>query len=272
MNKPKFFDIHAHVNFPDFDKDRDEVIKRALDAGVWMINVGTDYESSKKAVEIAEKYQEGVYASVGLHPNDANLAVSPPSGGETAKLRELARHPKVVAIGECGLDFKSQKSNLKSQIELFKKQIELAVEMDKPLMIHCREAHDDLINILTIYYSLLSTRHNGNIHFFSGTWEQAQKYFNLGFTISFAGVITFQTTYDVGRITDIVSQAPLDKIMIETDAPFVAPVPYRGKRNEPLYVRKIAKKMAEIRGLSYEETAKITTGNALRFFLKDANL
>ncbi len=260
---PKLFDIHTHVNFPDFDKDRDKVIKRALDAGIWMINIGSDFESSKKAVEIAEKYNEGVYAAVGLHPNDNKKEIF-----SIEKYKELAKHPKVVAIGECGIDlFRQNKNDFLRQEKIFNQQIELALELDKPLMIHCREAHDDLINILTTYYSLHSTRHNGNIHFFSGTLEQAQKYFDLGFTISFAGVVTFSRDYD-----EIIKKAPLDKIMIETDAPFVAPLPYRGKRNEPLYVQEIAKRMAEIRGLSYEELAKITTENALRLFIRNVNL
>ncbi|MBU2109823.1 TatD family hydrolase [Patescibacteria group bacterium] len=262
---PKLFDIHAHVNFKEFDSDREEVIKRALDNGIWIINVGSDYESSKKAVEIADAYA-GVYAAVGIHPTEA---VKPPLGGFTAKLKELAKHPKVVAIGECGLDlYRRKKSDLERQKEIFIKQIEMALELNKPLMIHCRDAHDDLINILATYYSLLSTRHNGNIHFFSGTWEQAQKYFDLGFSISFTGVLT----YDVGRITDIVSRAPVDKIMVETDTPFVAPLPRRGQRNEPFYVQEVAKKMAEIRGISYEELAKITTQNALRLFFRDASV
>jgi len=273
---PKLFDIHAHVNFKEFDSDREEVIKRALDNGIWIINVGSDYESSKKAVEIADAYA-GVYAAVGIHPTEA---VKPPLGGFTAKLKELAKHPKVVAIGECGLDlYRRKKSDLERQKEIFIKQIEIALELNKPLMIHCRDAHDDLINILATYYSLLSTRHNGNIHFFSGTWEQAQKYFDLGFSISFTGSLTYQTTYDVvctndivSRLAEVVKNAPLDKIMVETDTPFVAPLPRRGQRNEPFYVQEVAKKMAEIRGISYEKVAKATTINALKLFLNRASI
>lgn len=259
--KPNFFDIHTHVNFPNFDKDRDEVIKRALDAGIWMINVGSDYESSKKAVEIAEKYDEGVYASVGLHPSDVDAV-----GNRVSDICELANHPKVVAIGECGLDyFRIQNQELRiKQKEIFEKQIELALEVNKPLMVHCRDAHDKVIDIVSSF-KLQDSRLCGNIHFFSGTWEQAQKYFDLGFTVSFTGVIIFAAQYD-----GIIKNAPVDKIMAETDAPFVAPTPYRGKRNEPLYVKEVIKRMAEIRGLSYEETAKITVENALRLFLKDA--
>ncbi len=265
---PKFFDIHTHVNFPDFDKDRGEVIKRALDEGIWMINVGSDYESSKKAVEIAEKYQEGVYASVGLHPSDADAV-----GNRVSDICELAQHPKVVSIGECGLDFfrnreaRNPKHEIRNkQIEIFKQQIELALELNKPLMIHCRDAHNEVLEIVSSF-KFQDSRLRGNIHFFSGTQEQARKYFDLGFSISFTGVITFSRDYD-----EIIKESALDKIMIETDAPFVAPAPWRGKRNEPLYVQEIAKKIAEIRGLSYEETAKITAENALRLFLRNANL
>jgi len=252
---PKFFDIHCHLNFNDFNQDRDEVIKRALDNRVWIIIVGTDYESSKRAVEIAEKYQEGIYASVGLHPHDVATV-----GNSVSDICELAKHSKVVAIGECGLDLKSQKSNLKSQKELFIKQIELALEINKPLMIHCRDAHDDLLEIVASF-KIQNSRLRGNIHFFSGTLEQARKYFDLGFSISFTGVITFASQYD-----GIIKNAPLDKIMIETDAPFVTPSPYRGQRNEPLYVKEVAKKIAEIRDESCEKILQAVTDNALKLF------
>lgn len=245
---PELFDIHSHLNFRDFDPDRNGVIKRMLDAGVWTINVGADLESSQKAIEIAEKYKEGIYASVGIHPDEIK-------NFNIAELRKLAIHPKVVAIGECGLDIKSEKSNLKSQIYIFKQQIELAKELDKPLMIHCRNAHEEVLEILKEY------KHYGNVHFFSGNLEEAQKYFDLDFTISFTGVITFAKQYD-----EVISKSPLDKIMIETDAPFVAPVPYRGKRNEPVYVMEVAKRIAEIKNITYEEVAKITTENALKLF------
>jgi len=244
---PKLVDIHAHLNFPDFDSDRDEVIRRALDEGIGIIDVGCDLKNFKKAVAIAEKY-EGVFACVGLHP-DEEIEKLPND------LKELARNPKVVAIGECGIDLKSQKSNLKSQKDLFIKQIELAKELDKPLMIHCRQAHKEVIEILK------ESKHYGNIHFFSGTWQEAEQYFDLGFTISFTGVITFARNYD-----EVIKKSPLDKIMIETDAPFVSPAPFRGKRNEPLYVKEVAKKIAEIKNLDYEEVARVTTENALRFF------
>ena len=253
---PDFFDIHSHINFSDFDRDREDVIERSLGGGVWMINIGSDFLSSRKALEIAERYDKGVYASVGLHPNDNEDEIF-----QMENYSQLAKNNKVVAIGECGLDLKNQKSNLKNQKDIFEEQIKLAIKLDKPLMIHCREAHEEVIKILNTYYLIHNTKLRGNIHFFSGDWEIAQKYFNLGFTISFTGVITFTRQYD-----EIIKKAPLEKIMIETDAPFVAPVPHRGERNEPLYVKKIAKKIAEIRKESYEKVAKVTTDNALKFF------
>lgn len=281
MSKPIFFDIHSHVNFRDFDSDRSEVIQRALSAGVWMINVGSNLEDSKKAIEIAEKYDEGVYATVGVHPTD-NLEVELPLGSSTSKLRDLAQHPKVVAIGECGLDyavFARERSELlqkrasaeaesegglvlaekERQKELFKQQIELAIELDKPLMIHCRNSHEDVTKTLEEYKC---EKLRGNLHFFAGSLDDAQKYFSLDFSISFTGVITFSKYSH----TEDLKKIPLDKIMIETDAPFVAPVPYRGKRNEPFYVIETAKKMAEIRGVPIEEIAKATTENALKLF------
>ncbi|MEK9183917.1 MAG: TatD family hydrolase, partial [Patescibacteria group bacterium] len=178
--------------------------------------------------------------------------------------RNLAKNHKVAAIGECGLDY-FHKNNKEKQKEIFKKQIELALELDKPLIIHCRQAHDDVLDILNSYRGSML---RGNIHFFSGDWEQAQKYFNLGFLISFTGVITFPPLRRAGTgdYDEIIKKAPLEKIMVETDAPFVTPVPYRGQRNEPFYVKEVAQKLAEVKGLSYEEVAKATTDNAVKLF------
>lgn len=247
--KPKLFDIHSHLNFSDFNKDREEIIEKMKKSDVWTVCIGTDRKTSQECVGLAEKH-ENIFASVGLHPTDVN------DDYDDDYYRNLAQHPKVVAIGECGLDYhRDRKQETRDkQKEIFKKQIELARELDKPLMIHCRDSHEDLIEIL-------DSKLRGNIHFFSGDWEIAQKYFALGFTISFAGPITFSNQYN-----ETIKKAPLDKIMVETDAPFAAPVPYRGKRSEPLHVGEIAKKIAEIRGESYEKIAEATTKNALRFF------
>lgn len=262
-SNPKIFDIHSHLNFRDFNKDREEVIKRMQENGIWTICVGADKKTSQECVDLAEKY-ENIFASVGLHPTDGDENFS------VDFYRELAKHPKVVAIGECGLDYYRNQASKKFKVEsykeiqkeVFKKHIELALELNRPLMIHCRQAHDDLIKILTTFYSLRSTSCNGNIHFFSGAWEQAREYFSLGFSISFAGPITFTNQYD-----ETIKNAPLDKIMIETDSPFAAPTPYRGKRNEPAYVIEIAKKLTEIKNLSLEKIIEQTTRNAKEVFI-----
>ena len=258
----KLFDAHSHINFPDFDNDGNEVIKRTLDERMGTIIVGTCADDSLKAIKISGPYSSGVYASVGLHPTNIGH-----EDFEVNHYCELAKNPKVVAVGECGLDFfriKDEESRIK-QKEIFKKQVALALELDKPLIIHCRQAHDDVLDILKSYRSPTL---RGDIHFFSGNWEQAQKYFDLGFFISFTGVITFPPLRRAGTgdYDEIIEKVPLEKIIVETDSPFVAPVPYRGRRNEPIYVVEVAKKIAEIKGVPYEKVAKITTENAVKLF------
>ena len=247
-------DIHAHLQFRLFDADREEVIKRTLAEGCGVINVGVDLEDSKKAIALAES-REGFWATAGLHPTDMSNEEF-----NHDEFLKLVKHPKVAAIGECGLDYYRIKYNVSSikekQKDVFKKHIELALEVKKPLMLHLRGAYDDAIDILKSYPDI-----RGNAHFFAGTWEQAKKLFDMGITISFDGPITFARDYD-----ETIKNAPLDMLMAETDAPFAAPVPYRGKRNEPLYVREVIKKIAEIKGLSYEEVTAATTVNAHRVF------
>ncbi|MEK7585532.1 MAG: TatD family hydrolase [Patescibacteria group bacterium] len=251
----KLIDIHAHVNFPQFDEDRVAVIERARAAGVGMINVGTDLETSRGAVALAEGNGD-MWATVGVHPTD------PPEAGKLsqtlAQLEKLAQHPKVVAIGECGLDYFHVKDLTErvKQKELFVKQIELAQTAGKPFMIHCRNAYDELLNILKDFPRVF-----GNVHFFVGNWEVAQQFLNLNFTLSFTGVLTFTSDYD-----EVVKNTPLDRIMFETDCPFVAPVPYRGKRNEPAYVVEVAKQVAFLRQLPLEEVLAATLTNAKRVF------
>ena len=307
-------DSHTHIQFLEFDADRDAVVKRALDAGIWMVNVGANIESSKKAVELARKYKEGVYASVGIHPvrDEISNGASPHDASTDynfSLIEELARDPKVVGIGETGLDyyrnqeiqnskFKIQNDNAKFKIikekqkKLFLKHIELARKVDKPLIIHCREAHNDLLEILQTQYGevqppttksfLSSGRYTttnslevrksqraeveprGVMHFFGGegAWENLDKYLAMGFYISLAGVITFK---NYGHHEDI-KRIPLDRILVETDAPYVAPAPYRGKRNEPSYIKFVAEKLAEIKGVSFEEVEKQTSANAKKLF------
>ncbi len=253
---PKLVDIHCHLNFPDFYEDREEVIERTVKENVWFIVVGTQLDSSKKALEIAKTY-DGAFASAGLHPQYVN------AGFNVGDFEKILRDGKVVAVGECGLDYRrtgdSDEWAKKKQKDILKKQIELSMQFNKPLMIHCRDAHADLLSLLKFYYS--GSKLRGNIHFFSGTADDAREYLAMGFMVSFAGPVTFGGTYD-----DVIKSVPLDKIMIETDAPFVAPAAYRGKRCEPLYVEEVAKKIAEVKGVSFEEVARQTTQNAINFF------
>ncbi len=277
----KLIDIHAHVNFNAFRDDGDEVIKRALAGGVGMILVGSQYDTSARAVEYAERYPYGVWAAVGLHPIhvggeihvDAQEIsasgvpgfVTRPEEFDYATYKKLALHPKTVAIGECGLDyFRSGGTQVEreKQFEVLRWHIRLAREVQKPLIIHCRNAYDDLHHILQEERAgLAQGGYGGTIHFFAGTWADARKFLDLGFSLSFTGVITFARDYD-----ETIKNMPLDRMMIETDAPYVAPTPYRGRRNEPLYVEEIAKKIAELRGITLDEVAKMTVSNATRVF------
>lgn len=276
--KLKLFDAHTHVQFRAFDLDYKEVVGRALQMGVGMVNVGTQKDTSARAVEIAHEYEnENVFAVVGLHPIHTSKSFHDAQelgGGEAAKAftgrgeefdygyyKKLAGDPKVVAIGECGLDYfrdKTQETRDK-QREGFIAQIELAAELTKPLMIHCRAAFPDLIEILEAKRARL---HGGITHFFSGSAEDARKLLEFGFYFTFGGVITFARDYD-----GIIKMIPLDRILSETDAPYVAPAPYRGKRNEPAYVVEVVKKLAEIKNVSLEKTAEQIWQNAKNAFL-----
>jgi len=268
---PQYIDIHSHVNFNAFDADREEVIKRALENDTWVINVGTQIDTSRKAIEIAEKYKEGVYAIVGLHPIHTSASFHDKhefgeegkeftSRGEIfdkEKYRELLQNPKVVGIGECGLDYyRLDSDSIEKQKEAFIAQIELANEFNKPLMLHIRQAYQDALAILKEH-----TKVKGNIHFFAGSLEEAKAFIELGFTLSFTGVITFTHDYD-----EVIKNIPLEMIMSETDAPYVAPVPYRGKRNEPVYVSEVVKRIAEIKNLPESEVAEAIISNARRVY------
>jgi TatD DNase family protein len=265
---PHFFDIHCHLNLTDFGRDWPEVLERTLAGGCWLINVGADLESSRRALEIAKSKDLGVWATVGFHPTEAK-DFSAEGWKETV---ELANDPKCVAIGECGLEYfrivNSEKLKVKSKQEyLFRKHIELAIELNKPLMIHCRpsensmDAYEDTLEILSEYKHGAGEKLRGNFHFFAGNESIARQGLALGFTLSFTGVITFADQYN-----EVIRNAPLDKILAETDAPFVAPVPYRGKRCEPLYVMEVVKKIAELKGISTEEMAQISVQNGRRLF------
>lgn len=256
--EPKFFDIHAHVQFPQYDDDREEVMARAHESGTWMINVGTKADTSEAAIALADEYADGVYATAGLHPTHTN----PTAGREVesfdqARYRALAAQPKVVAIGECGLDYyRADESSKKEQQAAFEAQIELAGELDKPLMLHIRDAYADALAVLKNH-----PHARGDVHFFAGNTDEARAFLDRGFTLSFTGVVTFTHDYD-----DVVRSVPRDMLMSETDAPYVAPVPHRGARNEPSFVEKTVRRLAEIRGEAAEELAPVLVGNARRVF------
>ncbi|MBI2053370.1 MAG: TatD family hydrolase [Candidatus Sungbacteria bacterium] len=274
---PQLFDVHTHTQFAAYAEDKDAVIRRALDVGVWIVNVGTQRDTSEAAVETAHRYAEGIYAAVGLHPvhteksyhdkQELGITNQESGTGFTSRgeefdfeyYKKLAQDPKVVAIGECGLDYYRLGEETKErQKEAFLKQIALAHEVRKPLMIHCRNAFADLVAVLqATSYQLQASA--GVIHFFAGTVDDARALLNLGFSFSFGGVITFARDYD-----EVVRYIPIERIVLETDAPYITPVPYRGRRNEPAYITEVAKKLAEIKALPYETAAEITTKNAMR--------
>jgi len=273
----RFFDAHTHVQFTAFGSDYKEVIERALAASVGIVNVGTQKDTSVRAVAIADEYEDDVYATVGLHPIHTEKSYHDEQelgGGEAAKsftshgekfdydyYKKLALNEKVVAIGECGLDYyRLTEETKEQQAEAFIKQIELAKEVQKPLMIHCREAFSDLICILQTTHCKLQTN-VGIVHFFSGTKDDARKLLDLGFSFTFGGVITFTRDYD-----EVIKFIPADRILSETDAPYVAPAPYRGKRNEPVYVIEVVKKLAEIKEVEFEEMRERILENAKRIF------
>ena len=258
-------DTHCHLDFYSFDKDRDQVIDRARKAGVVRIlNPGINLQSSEKAVELAEKYAE-VYAAVGVHPNDGSTW----EAGTKSRLRELAGHKKVVAIGEIGLDYYRDRTPHELQKRIFHEQLELAAELNLPVVVHTRESIDDVLNILKLWgESLLASgsdivKHPGVLHSFSGGQEDAKQTSALNFFIGITGPLTFRNAKD---LQDLVIRLPLQGLLIETDAPFLTPHPFRGKRNEPARVRLVAVKIAELHQEAYNTVTEITTNNAARLF------
>jgi len=268
----KYFDAHSHLNFPQFDEDRDEVIAEMREKGIATITIGTDLKTSKEAVALAEHY-EHLFAAIGIHPTETASEYIDIS----TYLEELLRHPKVVAVGECGLDYyriKNDELSVKdNQKELFKKQIEFAITHDLPLMIHGRpsagtmDAYEDIITIISNYKFSISNP--GNVHFFVGDTDSAKRFLALGLTLSFDGPITFTHEYD-----EMIRSIPDDMILAETDAPFAAPLPARGRRNSPLLVPHVVSALARIKGLSEDEMRAKTVANTLRVFpkLAEANL
>lgn len=268
---PNYVDVHAHVNFKAYSEDRDDVIGRALAAGVHVMNVGTQQETSAFAVAMAEKYDRGVYAAVALHPiHTAASYHDTKELGEEGKAftskgekfdpdfyERLARNPKVLAIGECGLDYYRLDENTATvQKEVFIQHIEVANKVGKPLMLHIRNAYQDAADILRQHAKV-----KGDVHFFAGTWEEAKLFLDMGFTLSFTGVITFTHDYD-----EVVRNTPLDMILSETDCPYITPTPFRGERNEPIHVREVVKAIARIKELDEQVVAKQIVANAKRVF------
>jgi TatD DNase family protein len=255
-------DTHAHLDFPEFVPDLDRVIQRANDAGVHrIITIGTTLDSSRKSVELAERYPS-VYASIGIHPSSA----SEERGDFVPEFRELVQHPKVVAIGETGLDFHrlpseatKADSERAAQSAAFAEHLLLAALCKKGLVVHQRDSWDETLEILSKY----AGRIRAVLHCFNGSPEQARQALGLGFYVSFTGIVTFKNAHTV---RDAAAVIPLDKIMVETDAPFLAPLPYRGKRCEPAFVKETSACIARLRGLQPEAFAAQTTLNAEGFF------
>lgn len=263
-------DSHSHPQFPQYDQDRDEMLSRAFNADIAMIAVGTDYEMSAKAVALANQY-EGIWVSVGLHPND-NLQEKL----DLDLYRKLAQDPKVIAIGEVGLDFyrTTGEENLAFQKERFVKFLELSVEIGKPLIMHCREAYTEMLEMLDGAAKLFGAdKIRGVIHSFTSAWETAQEFLERGFYLGFNGIITFPPSLKAseGRVPthsleEVVKNIPLEKLLLETDAPYLSPVPHRGQRNESSYLGFVAEKVAQLRGVPIEEIAKATTENCKTLF------
>lgn len=274
-------DTHCHTNFSTFKNDADKVIQRSLDDGIWLINVGSQYSTSERAVHMAKKYSQGVYAVIGLHPihlyemevDEAEQGIEFKSRAEKFDYelyKELAQDKKVVGIGEMGIDYfhlpemVSFEEVKAKQKDIFLQGIKLAKEVNKPIIIHTRptknsfDAYNDVIDIIK-----QANYTKGVVHCYGGNLEQAKYFIDLGLHISFTGILTFK---NAKNLQNIAKQIPLEKIMVETDAPYLSPVPYRGQRNEPSYVKFVAQKIAELKEISYDKVAEVTTNTARKFY------
>ncbi len=251
--QPRLIDTHAHLEMPQFEPDRVEVIARAREEGIGIITVGIDLETSKRAIALAEEFQ--LYAAVGVHPHEARYHFHDLKRLQT-ELRELAAHPRAVALGEMGLDFYRNYSPREAQLGVLQAQLELAQELDKPVILHDREADEELLKLLEEY------RPRGVVHSFSSSKAVAERLLALGLYLGFSGPVTFPEA----RQRRVAAEVPLERTLIETDAPFLTPVPHRGKRNEPAYVRYVAEALAELHRCPLDEVHRITTENAVRLF------
>lgn len=254
-----FVDSHAHIDDSDFDADREAVLERARAAGLrylLAIGGGTRAEDLAAAVPIAERY-DWIYASVGLHPHEARHF----QDSHLEELRTLLGHPKVLAVGEIGLDYYYDHSPREVQKQVLIQQLELAREVNLPVIIHCRDAWSDLREIVGSHGH--SATLGGILHCFTGSREDAFEFLDVGFLISFAGNVTFKKAENLRAVA---REIPLDRLLTETDSPYLAPVPYRGKRNEPAYVREVTRELAALHNLSEEEMGQQAVGNFARFF------
>lgn len=249
------WDTHAHLDDPRYRGELEKILQNMKEDQISRVtNIGYDLPSSQRSVALAHKYEE-IYAAVGVHPHNAKEATE-----ETwQRLKELAQEDKVIAWGEIGLDYYRDLSPRKVQQEVFIRQIQLADEVGLPIIVHDRDAHGDLLDIVKAH----TPKNGGVFHCYSGSWEMAKELLNLGFYLSFAGPLTFK---NARHSVEVAKNIPLDRFLLETDSPYLTPEPYRGKRNEPAYVRYIAQKFAELRGMTLEEVAEQSFANGNRLF------
>lgn len=249
------FDSHCHIDDNRFEGDREEVIRRAETSGVTgLINVGADLASSARSVGLAEKYA-GIYAAAGFHPHDAKDA----RDEHFEQIYNWTKQPKVVAVGEIGLDYYYNHSAKEVQQAVFIRQLDLARQAGKPVIIHDRDAHGDILSIIKKEGQGLT----GVFHCFSGSLEMAHEVIKLGYYVSIAGPVTFP---NAAKLKEVARTVPLDRLLVETDSPYLTPHPYRGRRNEPAYVRYVAEEVARLRGMALEDFAAATTENVKRLF------
>lgn len=250
------FDTHAHLEEKNFAIDLDQVLVRAKEQGVSLIlNVGYNLKHARLSVDLARKY-DFIYAAVGLHPHDAKDATDE----LWEEIYKLAAHPKVVAIGEMGLDYYRDHSPRQVQRRAFRHQIKIAKDLKMPIIIHDRDAHQD---VLTIVKEEQASQVGGVFHAFSGSWEMAKEVLNLGFYIAIGGPVTFT---NARKVLEVARKVPLDRLLLETDCPYLTPHPYRGKRNEPGYVKLVAEKIAELKNVPFEEVCRVTKENGQKLF------
>jgi len=252
-----YIDTHSHITFPDFEHDLPEVIQRAKDANLEaIINIALDNKALEKSLKLSEEYPNYIYTTFGIHPHEAKEW----SQDHVKKIKELAKQKKIIAVGEMGLDYYYEHSPKEQQKKAFRESLRLAQELNLPAIIHIRDASKDAMMII---HEENKGKLRGVLHCFGGDMDLAREALDIGLLISFTGIVTFTKATNV---KEAVKQIPLESIMIETDCPFLAPVPYRGKRNEPAYVIKVAEAIAEIKGLTIEEVALKTTQTARKFF------